>query len=131
MKRYIVLFVLVALFAGNSLAAENVSKDRLELAEKAYKLALKSDNAGVRNSALHRIAVLKSRTPEFETNEYKSILKSMANKDDKAYIRVNAKITLDLLNNKNLIENVDTETVDPNEFFNSIHMKMVDLYAIN
>ncbi len=121
--------ILLVLLTLVGLASAEVSSKKLEQAEKAYKLALQSDNAGVRNSALKQIVVLTSQYPDFDAYEFTSLLKKMSNKDDKAYIRVNAKMTLDLLKDKDLIEHIDTEEIDPKVFFNDVYNKLNNFFA--
>ena len=132
MKKIITLFAILALFAGISFAEGNVSKEKIKLAEKGYNFALSSDNAGVRNSALYQIAVLKARVPEINANGYKKMLdKVINNESEKPYIRVNAKMTLVILNNELPAEKLDNaeKDQDPNVFFNNIYEQLTDLYA--
>ncbi len=127
MKKGMTILIVLLTLAG--IASAEVSSKKLEQAEKAYKLSLQSDNAGVRNSALKQIVVLTSQYPDFDAYEFTSLLKKMSNKDDKAYIRVNAKMTLDLLKDKDLIEHIDTEEIDPKVFFNDVYNKLNNFYA--
>ena len=103
MKKYIILFALMAVIATTGLAdTTKVSIEKFEIAVKAYKDALNSDNIGVRNSALYQIAKLKKLTPEYKLSKFDKSLLSMTKKDDEGYLRVNAKLVYLMLNSFSL-----------------------------
>ncbi|HPG40134.1 MAG TPA: hypothetical protein PLP19_10220 [bacterium] len=132
MKKALTIIAVLALLTGAGFAKTNtLSKDKLALAVKSYKIALNSENAGVRNSALYQIAVLKASYPELNLNELDRVLLNVTNKDSVGFIRVNANLTRLLLNDKNLTNAVTVETVDPTEFFSGLYTKLADSYNTN
>lgn len=132
MKKILTIVSVLALVASTGFAKpDTLSKEKLDMAVKSYKVALTSDNAGVRNSALYQIAILKTIYPELNTNELDRVLVHVTNKDSVNFIRVNANLTRLLLNDKELTNSVNVETIDPSEFFSGLYSKLANSYNSN
>ena len=131
MKKNIIIALALLLLSVTAFAGENVNAEKLSVAKDAYKASLKSDNAGVRNSALLQIVVVASNYPEFNARALESDLNRMSKRDDVPYIRVNAKIALDLLNNADWLKSLNTDENDPKVFFNNAYTTMNNMYAVN
>ncbi len=123
-KLYIVLALLmlftVTTFAGNLNTVEN----RIKCATEGYSKALKSDNPGIRNSALHQITVLKARYPNVNLSRIERQIEKLSKSDKEVLIRVNASIAYKYLTNSELTGRVNTETIDPKEFFTELYSQV-------
>ena len=128
MKRmYIVLALMITftatLFAGNSNSVDN----KLQLATNGYINALKSDNPGIRNSALHQLTVLKAKYPDFNLRKVEKQVKKMSKNDPELLIRINATITYRYLMNQELTSKVNRTTNDPKIFFQDLYVQVAEI----
>ncbi len=88
----------------------------------AYLQNLKSDNPGVRNSAIFQIMKIKSRYPEQEIRPFISILKRITEKDYVILNRTHAYFAIICLKNPSILEYINPfEFEDPQLFFRNIH----------
>ena len=116
MKRMIFLFAMLvvssAVFAGTP---------DLDKAVNGYMQALKSDNIGLRYSAIYEIAQLKCLYPEYNYSRVEKVLNQISRKDDQTIIRVHASLVNDYLKSDNVscVKAADTE--DPMMFFDALH----------
>jgi len=93
--------------------------------------ALKSDNPGIRNSALHQITVLKAKYPNFDLTKVEKQVKKLSQKDSELLIRVNANITYLYLTNRNLTDKINTDTIDPKIFFKELYAQVSEIEKVN
>ena len=94
----------------------------LDQAVTNYSNALKSENPGVRNSALYQIVRMKNVHPEADYASLKKVMKKMAEKDDNALVRVHAKLTLLYIDDPVLSEKVRTVRGEEDfQFFQRLH----------
>jgi len=91
MKRIIASIFTVLLIANISFAF--TTEQKVELAKRQYKHALKSDNTQLRHSAIYRIAQLKSQLPSTDFSDLRKPLLKVAQKDEVPWIRTHALLT--------------------------------------
>ncbi len=114
MKKGMITVVLVGLLAGFSLAADTAAAlDAAKLARTVenYKLALKSENPGVRSSAIYMLALIKSRYPEAQVAGIKGELGKLSRKDEDPLVRVEANLILSYLSSDSLM--IRIKAADP------------------
>ncbi|GEM_PF-526704 len=114
MKKGMMTLVLAGLLAGFSFAADSTTTldpAKLAVAVDNYKMALRSDNSGVRSSALYMLALIKSRYPEVNISGFNSDLARISRKDADPLVRVYANLVLTYLNSDSLHTKV--RIVDP------------------
>jgi hypothetical protein len=122
MKKGLMVMVLFGLLAGLSFAADgNSQMDAAKLAGAVenYKLALKSDNAGVRSSALYMLALIKSRFPETNVSEFKGELGKISRKDDDPLVRVHANLLLSYFSDDSLSTRIKVDNPEASLAFYS------------
>ncbi|HOC24809.1 MAG TPA: hypothetical protein PKJ13_05830 [bacterium] len=105
MKKGMMTLVLAGLLAGFSYAADSTAtldSARLAVAVDNYKMALKSDNPGVRSSALYMLALIRSRYPEANISGFNGDLARISRKDADPLVRVQANLILTYLNSDSL-----------------------------
>jgi HEAT repeat protein len=128
MKKGMFSLLLVVVLAGFSLAADNtdtLSAAKLANAVDNYKLALKSNNPGVRSSALYMLALIKSRFPETNVSEVKAELGKISRKDEDALVRVHANLILSYLNSDSLLSKIKIENPEkPLAFYSQLIEEM-------
>jgi hypothetical protein len=127
--------ILIAVFAALPVFAseKNMKSKRLELAKNALVASLKSDNDGVRNSAIHIIAQIKAQYPTADLSIFNKKLTNMAKDDSRSYIRANANLTYIYINSADLPYKVKVEDKEnPAVFFNSLYSELnQDFIALN
>lgn len=128
MKRF-TMFVLMTLTAGCLMASPDMESYKM-LAIQGYKMALASENCGLRNDALHKIARMKSEYPGTDLSCFEPILKKMSVKDSDAMVRLNAQLTLTYLRDSAISEWVPTGKTETSfEFFNRLYQQMTSIFA--
>ncbi len=128
MKRF-TMFVLMTLTAGCLMASPDMESYKM-LAIQGYKMALASENCGLRNDALHKIARMKSEYPGTDLSCFEPILKKMAVKDSDAMVRLNAQLTLNYLRDNAISQWVPTQKIETSfEFFNRLYQQMTTIFA--
>jgi len=128
MKRF-TMFVLMTVTAGCLMASPDFESIKMQ-AIQGYKMALASENCGLRNDALHKIARMKSEYPETDLSCFEPILKKMAVKDADAMVRMNAQLTLNYLRDSAISEWVPTQKAETSfEFFNRLYQQMTTIFA--
>lgn len=126
--RKMLSIVLLSGLISTSVAATPI--DRLENAVNGYMQALKSDNPGLRSSALHNLARLKSDYPELKLDIVDDTLLNISEKDQLMLLRVHAKLTFLYLNDAKLAKMIKVkETQDPQQFFIDLHEQIHDSFA--
>jgi len=112
MKKGMLTLALAGLLAGFSYGADNtasLSTTKLVKAVEDYTLALKSENPGVRSSALYMLALIKSQYPKLNVSEVKSKLSKLSRKDDDPVVRIHANLILSYLNSDSLMTKIKVE----------------------
>lgn len=112
MKKGMMLLVWFLLLAGLAQAADGqtvLDSATLAAAVKNYKFALKSENPGVRSSALYMLAQIKSRYPEANLGEFKSELGKLSRKDNDPLVRVHANLVLSYVSDDALAARIKPE----------------------
>ncbi len=128
MKRF-AMFVLMTLTAGCLMASPDMERAKMK-AIAGYKMALASDNCGLRNDALHKIARLKSEYPGTDLSCFEPILKKMAAKDADTMVRLNAQLTLTYLSDEAMAAWVRTDKTETAfDFFNRLYQEMTHVFA--
>ncbi|HNW60171.1 MAG TPA: hypothetical protein PKI62_10885 [bacterium] len=128
MKKLMMIMLVVGLMAGFSYAADNsdtLSAARLAYAVENYKLALKSENPGVRSSALYMLALIKSRYPETQVAEVKGELGKLSRKDEDPLVRLHANLILSYFRSDSLMAKIKVEDPQaPVAFFSQLVAEM-------
>ena len=110
------------MLVASAVFANIESHEVLDQAVHNYTNALKSDNPGVRNSALYQIVCMKNVHPEANYAPIKKVVKKMADKDDNALVRVHAKLTLLYIDDPDLSNKVRTVRGEEDiQFFQRLH----------
>ncbi|MBN2090824.1 hypothetical protein JW964_14520 [candidate division KSB1 bacterium] len=116
-----VILVLLSLMVDAN-AANQVINKLCDATCNAYIQNLKSENPGVRNSAIFQIMKIKSRYPEQEIRPFISILKRITEKDYVILNRTHAYFAIICLNNPSILEYINPfEFEDPQLFFRNVH----------
>lgn len=119
MKKMIYAVLFSVLTAGATLAQDN-QIDWAKAVE-GYRMALKSDNAGLRYSAMHQLALLKSRHPEVNIEPVNNDLKKLIAREEYTSIRLRAELTRVYLNDKALADTVKAgDFENPTTFYNTL-----------
>lgn len=124
--------ILVLMLAAAPLFADanTVSKENLELAKKGLMFSLKSENAGVRNSALHILAKVRADHPNANLSGFNRVLTDMSKKDDMKAIRANANLAYIYINSNELPARVRVEDrEDPSIFFNDLYTELSENFV--
>ncbi|MBN2413721.1 hypothetical protein JXQ31_18725 [candidate division KSB1 bacterium] len=131
MKKLYIVFALLIIFSVTTFAGNlNTIENRIKFATEGYLKALKSDNPGIRNSALHQITVLKARYPNINLSRIERQIEKLSRSDKEVLIRVNASIAYKYLKNSELTGKVNTETVDPREFFTELYNQVGEIEKV-
>ena len=126
--------VLILVFTFSPLFAKStVTAEKIELAKKGLLFSLKSENDGVRNSALHVLAKVRSEHPQADLSVFNKALTQMSKNDDRSFLRANANLAYIYINSTELPSKVRTETQeDPSVFFNELYSELnKDFVALN
>ena len=92
---------------------------------KNYLNALKSDNAGLRNSALYQIVKIKAQYPEADLGVCEKCIAQMSSKDKNTHVRINAGLALLCLKDRQLPTKVQATTEEePTKFFARLHQEI-------
>ena len=128
MKKVLATALMTVFLASAGFSADNtVPQDKLNKAIKAFQHSLKAENNGVRHSALHVIAKLKSDYPNINLDKLDNSLLRVAKKDKDAIIRAHANLTYLYLNNNELVSKVKvTDPENPMSFFNDLHNELYE-----
>jgi len=128
MKRGVVLFVAVVMAASLSYGQKKPDcpdKARLCKALQGYRECLRSENVGVRTSALYQLAKLKSCYPALDLSEMIQDVNRLCQKDKEPLVRVQANLTYAYVTDDSLSAKVKTEVEgNPVEFFNRIQTEL-------
>jgi len=117
----------VMLLAGATLvhAADRLSNEEMAKIAKAmpnYRMALKSENVGVRQSAVYHLAQLKSRYPGLDLSGFQGELKKLETRDSNAIVRIHAGLTRLYLTDERLAKQIKVEDPDSSvAFYNQVH----------
>jgi len=122
---FLIIFTATA-FAGNSNDLDN----KLQMATNGYIKALKSENPGIRNSALHQITVLKAKYPNYDLKRVENQVKKVCKNDSELLIRINANITYRYLTNLDMTGKINPETNDPKTFFKDLYGQVSNIEKI-
>ena len=121
MKRILSSAIVLCLAVGMAHAASNAPVLSVT-AGKMYTTALKSENDGLRNSAIFELAKIRSKYHYIDLTGYEKALKKMSSSDSKEFIRLNAQLTLTYLQDKTLSERVKVQDgEDPLAFYTRLH----------
>ncbi|MBN2356754.1 hypothetical protein JXO59_11625 [candidate division KSB1 bacterium] len=130
MKR-IALIIVFVWMAGCFAASLDVEQKK-ELAIKGYMAGIKSDNVGLRNSVLYKIAQLKSQHPETDCSVFVPELKRMIAKDQNRLLQLHAQLTLIYIQDDELRGRVKADRLqDPEYFFARIYSHVGTAVAAN
>ncbi len=130
MKRMIQATAMVVLFA--TLAMANTNGTANDKIAKNYAYSLKSENAGVRHSAIFQLVRMKSENAQLNANEINRNLLKVAKSDDFALIRFHARLAYTYLNDTKLANQVKVENFEnPMGFFIELHRMVQDSYLNN
>ncbi len=121
MKKLFIVLILTLLATGLTFAKETPKDSHLEIAAKNLVMSLKSDNAGVRNSALYQIAKIRAQYPDFDLSKVEKEVEKVAKKDKSAIVRVNANLVDTVLNDKTAESMVNLAAAEPQEFFSDLY----------
>jgi len=124
MKKTIIILAIVALAATCFAATPQLDKKSLDKAIQAYTMALNSDNPGLRNSALHQLAVLKNRYPEANFTTIERVIERLAKQDKNVSVRLNANLTYQYLLDEDLATKVKPVAIDPTAFFSELYTQI-------
>ncbi len=92
---------------------------------KNYLTALKSDNAGLRNSALYQLVQLKAKFPKADLGACQRHIAQMSSKDKNPRVRINAGLALLFLNDTQLPTKVKINSEEePTKFFARLHQEI-------
>ena len=128
MKRMNIVLALLIIFTATSFAGNsNTIDNKLQLATNGYIKALKSDNLGVRNSALHQLTILKAKYPDYDLRKVVNHVKKISKKDSELLIRLNADITYRYLTNREMSSKVNVDTIDPKIFFQDLYGQVANI----
>ncbi len=133
MKRMIGILVLTFALSPLFANANPVDSGKLELATKGLLASLKSENPGVRNSALHVLAKIRSEYPQADLSVFNRMLTQMSKNDAQSMIRANANLAYIYINSTELPSKVRTQDQeDPSVFFNDLYSELnKDFIAMN
>lgn len=128
MKRFMICLVAVMMAASLSFGqkkADCPDKARLCKALQGYKECLKSENLGVRTSALYQLAKLKSCYPALDLSEMMLAVDQVCKKDKEPIVRAQANLTYAYIVDDSLCAKVKTMATDtPVEFFNRVQTEL-------
>ena len=128
MKKLMNVSLIFVLLAG--LVNAKPSLDKIDTAISGYVQALKSDNAGLRHSALYQLALIKSEYPEINFDYVDRQLEKMSKKDKFNLIRLHANLTRAYLQDSDLQAKVKVEKSDnPVDFFKNLSQEIESSYA--
>ena len=117
----VVVVMIAATLAYGQKKPDCPNKERLAKALEGYKDCLKSDNVGVRASALYQLAKLKCCYPALDLSEMIASLDRVSKKDKDALVRVQANLTCAFIADDSLAMKVKVAAgSDPIEFYNQL-----------
>ena len=129
MKKMIYAALFSVLVAGAALAQNDQTDWKKAVA--GYRMALKSDNAGLRYSAMHQLAVLKSKHPEVNIEPVNKDLQKLIDRDKYTSIRLRAELTRAYLNDKTLTDTVKADDFENPAAFYATLMSEVETHYEN
>ncbi len=121
MKKLFIVLIVTLLATGLSFAKDAPKSSQLDIAAKNLLMSLKSDNAGVRNSALYQIAKIRAQYPDYDLSKVEKEVEKVAQKDKSAIVRVNANLVDTVLNDKVAESQVNLAAAEPQEFFTDLY----------
>jgi HEAT repeat protein len=130
MKRALFLAIVLCFTVVMAHAAAN-APILTDAAGRMYIMALKSDNVGLRNSAIFELAKIRSQCDYVDLTEYEKVLKKLSSVDNNHLIRMNAQLTLTYLQDKELSDKIKVQDdEDPFAFYTRLHETInQDFYA--
>jgi len=100
-------------------------------AEEAYCASLKSDNEGVKESALAHVAMLKLSTPVAGSREAKERVKEIARTASSSELRYKAFLVAMLLDHPEIFRNVARDGYGtPDELYAALASRLGEFYAV-
>jgi len=126
----IIMTLLIVVTSTTFAANLNKIENRIQLATEGYLIALKSDNPGIRNSALQQLAVLKARYPNYDLTKVEKQVKKLSHKDSELLIRINANITYRYLTNRELTDKINIDNVDSKSFFKELYGQVSNIEKV-
>ena len=132
MKRIVSTVLVLCLAAAAAHSASNAPV-LTETACKMYKIALQSDNIGLRSSAIFELAKIRSNHSHADLCEYERVLKKMSTNDSIHMVRMNAQLTLIYLQENTLSDRIKVgSNEEPSAFYARLHKAICDdFYAAN
>ena len=124
MKKTLTTLAAIAVMAPVMIIAGDRTDQKIENAVENYKIALKSDNAGLRLSAMHQIAALKAEYPEINLERVGRDLRKISTRDDYPVLRFRAGLTYEFLKNDALYQNKEIVKRDADGFYALLHEKV-------
>jgi hypothetical protein len=123
--RNIVIFFVAMLITSTAVMAQAPAKPDFAKILPAYAMALKSDNAGLRDSAAYQIAIIKSEYPDVDFTVIERVLNKVAKSDQSSLVRIHASLTLTYLQDAKLAQKVKPENPENSlEFYNKLHSEL-------
>jgi hypothetical protein len=121
MKKSLIIFA-VLLFGVTSTFAEINKDEPICKAMDGYKMALKSENPGLRLNALYQIAQIKSMYPEMNFAECSKHIKKLVEIEKNPRVKVQANLALAYLNENNLAKTIKMAYKEPPvDFFKRVY----------
>lgn len=128
MKRLGLLILGILVIAGWAFAETN--RDTINFAMSGYIKALKSDNEGLRTSALFQISKLKAKYPQTDLSPYVKELEKVSRTDANPIVRTQANLALLVLKNPKLASDVPAGWfVDPAKYFTQVYEQVYHTYS--
>lgn len=119
------IFLLANISFGQYSPLQRPSAEKLAKILFQYKASLKSDNPGVRKSALYQLARIRSSFPDIDLSEILPTMKRLCVKDKEPIVRVQANLTAVYLTDSTLVTWVKTDSgPDPQAFYNRVQTAM-------
>lgn len=124
MKKTIVIIVALSVVSTVAFGA-NPNKVYFDKVLANYSIALKSDNAGLRNNATYQIARMKCAYPQADFSMIEGTLNKVAKNDRNSLVRVHADLTLAYLKDSKLAAKIKAEDPEESmEFYNKLHNEL-------
>jgi hypothetical protein len=121
----IVIFLVAFMIISTAVMAQAPAKLDFAKILPGYIMALKSDNAGLRDSAAYQIAIIKAAHPEVDFTIVEKVLNRVAKNDESSLVRIHADLTLSYLQDAKLAQKVKpANPEDSLEFYNKLHSEL-------
>lgn len=112
MKKFAIILMIGFVTLGSSYAKSG-DNDKICKAIKGYKMALKSENPGLRLNALYQIAQVKSMYPNMDLSECTKEIKTLLEDEKNLRVNIQGNLTLIYLKNDGLVKKVKMEYKEP------------------